>query len=52
MRLEFIHDIELTIARWRSKLHLLDTKTAEILLALETSIQYKTNHQQNDKHAA
>jgi len=52
MRLEFIHDIELTIARWRSKLHLLDTKTAEILLALETSIQYKTNHHQNDKHAA
>ena len=52
MLLEFIHDIELTIARWRSKLYLLDAKTTEILLALESSIQYKTNLQHNDQHAA
>ena len=52
MRLEFMHDIELTIARWRSKLHLLDGKTAEILLALEYSIQSNTKHQQENQRAA
>lgn len=52
MRLEFIHDIELTIARWRSKLHLLDGKTADILIALESSIQSTKQYQQKAQHAA
>jgi hypothetical protein len=52
MRQEFIHDIELTIARWRTKLYLLDTKTAEILIALEDAIKVKANHQQEGRRAA
>ena len=52
MRLEFIHDIELTIARWRSKLHLLDPKTAELLLDLEESISSGKITQQNAQQAA
>jgi hypothetical protein len=52
MRLELIHDIELTIARWRTKLYLLDANTAEILLKLENSIQSGTKHFQENQHVA
>ena len=52
MRLEFMHDIELTIARWRSKLHLLDPRTAELLLDLEVSISSGKAIQQNAQQAA
>ena len=52
MRLEFMHDIELTIARWRSKLHLLDPRTAELLLDLEDSINVGKNTQQDEQRAA
>jgi hypothetical protein len=52
MRMEFIHDIELTIARWRTKLYLLDTKTAEILLDLENSIRSRGQDSQDNQRAA
>ena len=39
MKLELIHDIELTIARWRLKLHLLDDELGELLLAMEETIK-------------
>jgi hypothetical protein len=52
MRLELIHDIELTIARWRTKLYLLDANTAEILLELENSIQSGAKHFQTNQHVA
>ena len=52
MRMEFIHDIELTIARWRTKLYLLDTKTAEILLNLENSIRSRGQDSQDNQRAA
>lgn len=52
MRLEFMHDIELTIARWKSKLHLLDPRTAELLLDLEESISSGKITQQNAQQAA
>ena len=52
MRLEFMHDIELTIARWKSKLHLLDPRTAELLLDLEESISSGKIVQNNVQHAA
>ena len=39
MKLELVHDIELTIARWRLKLHLLDDELGELLLAMESSIK-------------
>lgn len=52
MRMEFIHDIELTIARWRTKLYLLDTKTAEILLDLENSIKSRGQDSQDNQRAA
>jgi hypothetical protein len=39
MKLELIHDIELTIARWRLKLHLLDDELGELLLAMEENIK-------------
>jgi|TARA_R110000822_G_scaffold176832_1_gene316882 hypothetical protein len=38
MRLELIHDIELTITRWKSKLHLLDSDLAELLEKMETAV--------------
>ena len=52
MRMELIHDIELTITRWRTKLYLLDAKTAEILLDLENSIQSQTKSLQENQHVA
>ena len=39
MKLELIHDIELTIARWRLKLHLLDDELGGLLLAMEENIK-------------
>jgi len=51
MRQEFVHDIELTIARWRTKLHLLDTKTAEILIALEDAVKVKSIQQDAQRAA-
>jgi len=39
MKLELIHDIELTIARWRLKLHLLDDELCELLIAMEENIK-------------
>jgi hypothetical protein len=39
MKLELVHDIELTIARWRLKLHLLDDELGELLLAMEETIK-------------
>ena len=41
MKLELIHDIELTIARWRLKLHLLDDELGELLLAMEETIKVR-----------
>jgi hypothetical protein len=38
MRLELMHDIELTITRWKSKLHLLDSDLAELLEKMETAV--------------
>ena len=40
MRLELIHDIEMTILRWRLKLHLLDDDFGELLLAMEQNIKF------------
>lgn len=51
MRQELFHDIELTIARWRTKLHLLDTKTAEILIALEDAVKVKSIQQDAQRAA-
>lgn len=51
MRQELIHDIELTIARWRTKLYLLDVKTEEILISLEEAIKAKST-QHDDKRIA
>lgn len=51
MRQELFHDIELTIARWRTKLHLLDAKTAEILIALEDAVKVKSIQQDSQRAA-
>jgi hypothetical protein len=39
MKAELIHDIELTIARWKGKLHLLDSDLVELLEQMDDAIK-------------
>jgi hypothetical protein len=41
MKEEFIHDIQLTIARWSKKLHLLDIDLAKLIVQLDTELKHR-----------
>ena len=41
MKEEFMHDIQLTIARWTKKLHLLDIDLAKLIVQLENEIKHR-----------
>jgi hypothetical protein len=42
LREEFVHDLQLTIARWTKKLHLIDLDLADLILQLDESLQQRT----------
>jgi len=42
LREEFVHDLQLTIARWTKKLHLIDSDLADLILQLDESLQQRT----------
>jgi hypothetical protein len=41
MKEEFIHDIQLTIARWSKKLHLIDIDLAKLIVQLDTELKHR-----------
>jgi len=41
MKEEFMHDIQLTIARWTKKLHLLDIDLAKLIVQLDTELKHR-----------
>jgi hypothetical protein len=41
MKEEFIHDIQLTIARWTKKLHLIDIDLAKLIVQLDTELKHR-----------
>ena len=47
MRDQLLRDIQMTIARWSQKLHLLDSETAEIIEQLSRIIEHKANKHQH-----
>ena len=42
MKEEFIHDLQLTIARWTKKLHLVDSDIADLIIQLDESLKQRT----------
>jgi hypothetical protein len=46
LREEFVHDLQLTIARWTKKLHLIDSDLADLILQLDESLQQRTKPQE------
>jgi hypothetical protein len=41
MKAEFLHDIQLTIARWTQKLHLLDPDVANLIVKLDEQLKHR-----------
>jgi len=41
MKEEFMYDIQLTIARWTKKLHLLDPDIADLIVQLDTELKHR-----------
>jgi hypothetical protein len=46
LREEFVHDLQLTIARWTKKLHLIDSDLADLILQLDESLQQRARPQE------
>lgn len=42
MKEEFIHDLQLTIARWTKKLHLVDSDIADLIIQLDEGLKQRT----------
>ena len=41
MKEEFVHDLQLTIARWTKKLHLVDSDIADLIIQLDESLKQR-----------
>jgi hypothetical protein len=41
MKEEFVHDLQLTIARWSKKLHLIDSDIADLIIQLDESLKQR-----------
>jgi hypothetical protein len=50
MKAQLLHDIQITIGRWKQKLYLLDVETVAIIKRLEQAISKKTTI--NEIHTA
>jgi len=51
MKEEFMYDIQLTIARWTKKLHLLDADIANLIVRLDAEIKHRELEQQTEARA-
>ena len=43
MKEEFVHDLQLTIARWTKKLHLIDSDIADLIIQLDESLKQRVS---------
>jgi hypothetical protein len=43
MKEEFVHDLQLTIARWTKKLHLVDSDIADLIIQLDESLKQRAS---------
>jgi hypothetical protein len=41
MKEEFVHDLQLTIARWTKKLHLVDSDIADLIVQLDEGLKQR-----------
>ena len=44
MKEEFVHDLQLTIARWTKKLHLIDSDIADLIIQLDESLKQRASN--------
>jgi hypothetical protein len=44
MKEEFVHDLQLTIARWTKKLHLVDSDIADLIIQLDESLKQRVSN--------